>query len=112
MLLEKLKAWGAEPEEALKRLLGDKEFYEKLLDTFAKELQQDELAAILGREDYPAAFVQAHRMKGSAADLGLIPLYEILSVVTDDLRDQVAPGLPEDVEKLQRVVYGFLEIVG
>ena len=57
----------------------------------------DRLRTLIDSGEHKEAFVLAHRLKGSAADLSLGPLYDRLSVVTDDLRgDDISPGLGRD----------------
>ena len=101
-ILKSLENWGARPDEALRRMLGDDRFYFKLINTFIEELDDDELSSLVVEKKFHDAFVIAHRMKGSATDLGLAPLFYALSAVTEDLRDQdnIKNTLSYDLEQV------------
>lgn len=102
-ILKLLEGWGARPNEALRRMLGDEDFYFHLIDIFMNELESNELSKLIEEEKYKDAFVVAHRMKGSATDLGLAPIFYALSSVTEDLRntDNIRPTLPCNMEQLR-----------
>ena len=85
-LLTQLKLWGAAPEEALVRLLGDCSLYEKLLRELAGSMEPDLMQILIDQKEYARAFRLAHDMKGSAASLSLTPLYEAVSVLVEELR--------------------------
>ena len=99
-LLKELADWGAEPEAAIRRLLGDEEFYLRLLRKFYEEADWEILPELVSEERQHDAFAVAHRMKGSAADLCLTPLYDTLSAVADGLREELKPTLNQDMERL------------
>lgn len=85
--LEKsLRQWGASPEDALRRLLGDHEFYKKLLGDFLNSHEFRELDEAVREGDTSKAFMAAHSLKGASATLGLIPLTDSLSRIVEDLR--------------------------
>ncbi len=85
--IRKLGAWGAEPEEALSRMLDDEEFYNHLLWEFHRSDGAGLIQKHLEQGEYKKAFRIAHEQKGAAATLGLTPLYAAFSVLTEDLRN-------------------------
>lgn len=86
-LTEKLLSYGADPETALKRLLGDTAFYERLLHQFVNDPDWERLRGFFAGGLSEEAYVVVHRMKGSAADLSLTSLYETLSELNTLLRE-------------------------
>ena len=102
-LLLRLAAWGADPVGALQRMLGDRSMYLRLLYMLLRELEKDEITVLVAGKRFHDAFVIAHRMKGSSADLGLLPLFDVLSAVTEDLRDegQIRETLSFDLEQVE-----------
>ncbi len=85
-LFIQLKLWGAAPEEALLRLLGDCSLYEKLLRELAGSMEPDLMQILIGQKEYTQVFRLAHDMKGSAISLSLTPLYEAVSALVEELR--------------------------
>ena len=99
--VDSLIDWGADPNAAIKRLLGDEELFVSLFKALMESSDWDRLRALIDSGEYKESFVLAHRLKGSAADLSLGPLYDRLSDVTDDLRgDEISPGLARDARLL------------
>ncbi|MGN0363997.1 MAG: Hpt domain-containing protein [Bilifractor sp.] len=91
-LIEKLKNWGADTENAVNRVMQDEAFYQSLVVRFAAspefELLENALKDGNGRE----AFRLAHSIKGASANLSLTPLYSAVSDLTEDLRKYAMPG--------------------
>ena len=120
-LLGAIHSWGADPDEAIKRLVGDEEFYIELLGKFASGIELDTARRYFLDGDYRNAFILIHRMKGSAADLSLTPLFEPLDVLTEELRpyshEKLSEGEPntayieELFEELDARAQSFLAIV-
>lgn len=98
-----LGEWGADPNAAIRRMLGDEELFFGLLNSFIDGSDWKLLGDLLENKSLEDAFVIAHRMKGSAADLSLGPLFESLCIVTDDLRGEVSSSLSEDVKSLMMI---------
>ncbi len=110
-LYEDLTMWGAKPSEAIRRMLGDEEIFLRLLFDFADSKDWYDLNNLLSLGEYKDAFVISHRMKGSCADLALIPLYDCLSAVTDDLRGGVHVTLDKDYEELMCTRESLIELL-
>ncbi len=109
-LLGALYAWGADPDSAINRLLGDEEFYLDLVGKFSGGLDYKEVRSLNEKNDLEGAFLLVHRMKGSCADLSLTPLFEILDEMTEELRP-LKHGLSEDqLERFESIAKGFLAL--
>ena len=93
-LLMQLKTWGAAPEEALLRILGDCPLYEKLLRELAGSMEPDLMQMLIEKKEYAQVFRLAHDMKGSAISLSLTPLYEAVSALVEELRPFYEQGIP------------------
>ena len=85
-IIVELERSGATPTEAIRRMLGDEEFYLTLLRQFIDKQEITSLEATLLSGLLSDAFVISHTMKGTAVTLGLSPLSEILSELTEYLR--------------------------
>ena len=110
-LLTQLKLWGAAPEEALVRLLGDCSLYEKLLRELAGSMEPDLMQILIDQKEYARPFRLAHDMKGSAASLSLTPLYEAVSVLVEELRpfyEQDISDSAPDLESRIRSAYAHM----
>lgn len=81
-----LELWGAFPDEAIARMLGDWQLFWKLMRDFKNSRDVDLLSLLTRQGEYANAFQVAHSMKGSAVTLGLTPLADALSVMVEQLR--------------------------
>ncbi len=112
-ILKNLDARGCDTEGALSRFLGDAEMYLENLFKFTKEPGFDMLLESLEKKDYQSAFATAHTLKGAAASLGLIPLYECMCKVVEDLRGlRDLDSLHEDHGKMRTAYQDFRNIMG
>ena len=78
---------------------GNRELYFRMLSLFCKDPTASRLDAALLRDDMQDAFVQAHTLKGLAAQLALPALYGAASPLCDVLRAQ-QPGCLQDAQPL------------
>ena len=109
--LDALIQWGADPNAAIRRMIGDEDLFLKLLYGFINSRDWDILVELVEQGRFDEAFVISHRMKGSAADLSLGPLLNSLCIVTDDLRGEIRDSIYDDLrilylqrDSLRRVV--------
>ena len=98
-VLQRLIRWGGDPRSALYRLAGDRELYWKLLCRYSEEKEWEEVPRQLEQGDIVKAFRGTHTLKGVAANLGLLPLYDLLSFLTELLREQ-----EEDQIKVKEII--------
>ena len=104
--MEKLA--GLNVQEALQRLLGNEELYQKLLQEFALDQGTAVVAAkeAMLQEDWELAVRTAHTLKGSAANLGAMALSKAAAQLEMALRakDASAELFQQAQEELQRVL--------
>lgn len=91
-LMERLEKWGADPVEAIHRMLDDESLYRSLLEKFVKKKEWELFQSAIEERDYYKAFRLAHDIKGSAAVLSLTPIYDVIKVLVEQLRE----GEPDD----------------
>lgn len=86
LTVEKLKAYGANTEEALSRCFGKEAFYLQLVNMAYGDQNYAKLEESLKAKDLDAAFEAAHALKGVLGNLSLTPLYNPVSEITELLR--------------------------
>jgi HPt (histidine-containing phosphotransfer) domain-containing protein len=86
MVLDSLKAAGADTEDGLKRCLGKEDFYLKMINLALKNENFELLGGALQAEDFAGAFERCHALKGVIANVSLTPLYDLISDLTEKLR--------------------------
>lgn len=106
-IMEKLKRWGADPEDAIYRMMGDEQFYHSVLQKFAKGREWNELDAAVGQMRYSDAFRIAHDLKGVMSTLSLNPLRTIISDIVEELRNE--PETEEQEKKVLQDMELFLQ---
>ena len=105
--IEKLNEIGANTEEALARCMGNESFYFRLIGMAAEDVNFAKLDEALEAKDWKEAFEAAHALKGVLGNLGLTPMFDAASELTELLR----PMQPCDYsEALTRVQDGFMQL--
>ena len=92
---EKLKAYGVDYENAVKRFAGNEALYER----FLKKLTEDNHLAI-GEERYEDVLEAVHALKGVAGTLGMTELFQAASVVVASIRKNEISHLQEQMAKV------------
>ncbi len=111
-LLERCKVYGVDVEGVMDRFMDDEELFETCLEAFVVDGNFAKLGQNIQEKKYKEAFENAHTLKGVAANMGLIPLYEIVSEVTEQLRADNYDNLEPKYEKIcieQDNVKGLLQ---
>lgn len=85
-LTERLAAYGVDVPLTLERFVDDEVMYAQCLDLFINDKAFPELGYALDARDYKTAFEKSHSLKGVSANLGLQPLYELISEIVEPLR--------------------------
>ena len=85
-LFDSLKNWGCDVDGALARFIGDRELYRSCLHTAAGDQNFELLPEALRAGKMGRAFECAHTLKGMLANMGLIPLYDIVVRIVEPLR--------------------------
>lgn len=86
LTIEKLRAWGADVDEAIARCLSNKAFYLRLVDKGLQDPNFDRLKEALAAGDLDRAFDAAHALKGVLANLALTPILDPVREITELLR--------------------------
>ena len=104
---EKLKAYGVDYENAVKRFAGNEALYEK----FLKKLTEDDHLAIgeqaMKEERYEDVLEAVHALKGVAGTLGMTELFQAASEVVASIRKNEISHLQE--QNLKKPVRRFPE---
>lgn len=103
---KQLEENGADVEATLKRFMGNEALYMKFIMKFLDDKNFAGIKENLEKKDYEAAYVSAHTLKGVTANLGLDPVYKVVSQVSDMLKGKSPEEI--DLEKLE-VLRGQLE---
>ncbi|NLU23464.1 MAG: Hpt domain-containing protein [Clostridiales bacterium] len=101
MLLERLKDWGCDTDAALKRVVDDKELYCSLLTDYRDTFDVAPLREMIRKNQCEQAFDAAHGLKGVFGNLGLQPLFDPISRITEVLRSGSCEGLEKDLRELE-----------
>ena len=112
LLFDRLRAFGADPDETLERLLGDVLFFRTLLLEFSEDPDIQVLDKALREGDYPHAFHAAHNLKGAAATLGLAPVLRPLQRLTEALRNEPYAAFQADYAEFQEKLRELQMITG
>lgn len=111
MNIDKLKSWGIDYEEGLDRFSGNEKLYLKHLK---KMLTNDTYTAM--REaalngEVQKAFEAAHRLKAFVGNLSIIRFYDMLKVLTEELRAGVKRDYRPDIEQLDQEYEKILQAI-
>lgn len=83
---EKFVAAGNDYKSLSERASGDKELIMQLMQMFLADESFSQMSAYMDDCETENAFRAAHSLKGSCGMLGLIPLFEEMKKITDELR--------------------------
>ena len=98
---QELIGMGVDVDKALDRFMGSEALYEKFLLKFVQDRSFKKMVGFVNAGDIPQAFMQAHTMKGIAANLELGYLLEVLVPITEQLRHGELERIPEEQEDLE-----------
>ena len=111
LTIEDLREYGADVENGLARCAGNEALYLRLTGMVIDELYSSDLAAALGEGDLDKAFAAAHKLKGGVGNVGLTPVFEPVSELTELLRkktpgdyDALCKKIAEETEKLKAML--------
>ncbi|SCW50981.1 Hpt domain-containing protein [Ruminococcaceae bacterium YRB3002] len=84
--IEELKAYGANTEAALSRLMGNETFYLALVPRIFEDKNFEVLSSAIAEGDLDKAFDAAHSLKGVLGNLELTPILQPMIEITELLR--------------------------
>ncbi len=96
-----LKAWGADTDAGLARCMNMEAFYLKLVNMELADKNFDLLAQAMADGNAKAAFEASHALKGATGNLGLTPLFDPASALTEALRG--TDSMPDTGDLAQRI---------
>lgn len=98
-LKQKLKENGADVEGTLHRFMGNDALFLKFILKFKDDQNYAVLKEHLDQKNYEEAFKAAHTLKGVSANLGLNPIFDRASAITELLRGKEASEV--DIAKVE-----------
>lgn len=100
-MLEWLRNWGCNVDEALERFVNDEELYCTCFNMFLADETFDKLRQSVKDGDSKASFEACHTLKGVGGNLSAGPLYTAICDLTERLR----AGNMEDAEKYVDIIF-------
>ena len=94
--MSELEKNGADVKNTLDRFMGKQELYVKFLNKYADSTECQGLIDSIEKGDYEEAFKFAHTLKGVAGNLGLIPIQDLSSDITELLRGKEEPEIDKE----------------
>lgn len=85
---------GVDVEGVVRRLGGSEDLYLRICSKFIADTNHQLFQQAIDREDYTAAEIYIHTLKGVAANLGFLYLERISETILSLLRNQVLDSLP------------------
>lgn len=110
LTIDRLKEFGANVEEGLRRCCGDETFYLGLVNQIVNDKSVDELKVALDNAYYEGAFEVAHALKGMYGNLSLTPIYEPVCVITELLRAKTDMDYSEIYERIVKARQQLIDI--
>lgn len=98
---KQLEENGADVDTTLKRFMGNEALYMKFIMKFLDDKNFAGIKENLEKKDYEGAYVSAHTLKGVTANLGLDPVYKVVSQISDMLKGKAPEEI--DLEKLEEL---------
>lgn len=108
---------GADVDTTIKRFLGNEAMYMKFIMKFLDDKNMAHINEGIQNRDYKAVFEGAHSLKGVAANLGLNPVCELASQMTELLRGKTETDEVDEAqvaslrERLEETYIGFQNIL-
>ena len=93
MLIDKLTKYGADLPAINKRFSNNMELYYSCLEMYLEDECFVLLSEALATSDYEGAYHNAHTLKGTTANMGLIPMFNVINAMVESLRKEDIPSL-------------------
>ena len=94
LTVEKLRSFGADVDDGIRRLMGNESFYLRMVTMACKDDKNDfgNMKAAIEAGNMHAAYDPAHNLKGVMGNLSLTPVFEPVRDVSDFLKEQINQG--------------------
>lgn len=89
---EELREFGVDVTGVLQRFVGNGELFKKFLFKFIDDANMEKFKKDVEARDYESLVRTSHTLKGVTGNLGITPLYNIFSEMSDDLKNGVSDG--------------------
>ncbi len=86
-MIEELKTYQINTDEALERFMGNAVLYEHMLKKLPESVKSSNVRDNIKSGNYDAAFEAAHTLKGITGNLSLTPLYNAYTEISQLLRE-------------------------
>lgn len=108
-LTDKLSAYGCDLEHAMERFLNDEDFYGRCFEKFLSAQAFEQLGEALAAGDAQAAFSHAHDLKGTSANMGVTPVYDLAVELVNPLRKGEIPANAQELYGKIMAIRGELQ---
>lgn len=100
--LKLMKENGIDVERTIARLANNEALFIKFFKKFFEETSLDELRKNIEDKQYEEAANSTHTFKGVTGNLGILAMYELLSKMLSDMRNEKYDELESDFETLDK----------
>ncbi len=101
LTVEKLRAWGANVDEAMVRCMNNEAFLLRLTDKALRDPAFENLGKAVAEGDLTRAFECAHALKGTTANLALTPILKPVQEITELLRAKTDTDYTPFLEEIE-----------
>ena len=100
-------------EEGIKRVVNNKALYHRLLKAFSGRKLVEQIIDAVNNENFEEAATACHALKGTAANLAMKPLAEVVGQIEEYVKASQNPGdllntLQENLEAVEAAVIEIL----
>ena len=98
LTVDKLRDFGADVDEGVRRLMGNEGFYLRMVTMACKDEKNDfgRLSDAVAAGQMHAAYDPAHNLKGVLSNLSLTPVFEPARDISDFLKEQITLGRDDE----------------
>ena len=108
--IEKLRAYGANVDEAIERCMNNQDFYLMLVNKSLTSNPIPQLEEAINAGDLEKAFQVAHGLKGVCGNLSLTPLYDAVVEITEPLRNKVEMDYQPLLNKVKELYQALIDL--
>ena len=111
LTVQKLRDFGANVDEGMKRCMGREDFYLRLIRMARSDGNMAKLHEAMDKNDLEAGFEAAHALKGVLANLALTPVLAPVSEITELLRARTEMDYQPLLSQIETAWQRFTELV-
>lgn len=110
-MIEQLKAYGVDTEQALKRCVNNEALFLKLINKVLDMEEFDKLKESINNGDLDNAFSYAHAIKGNVSNLEITPIKEPVAEMTELLRAKKDVDYTPYITKMDEGLEGLKKVL-